>query len=462
MAVLACASLAFASLPPPSRSALGPRYGGSLAVGAPTLPATLDLVAPADLATSIVAPLIHEPLLAVAADGIPRPSLAEGWTVGAEGREWSLRLRAGARFHDDRPVTAEDAVRSLRRFLRAGSAAASRLAASLEGGREFQAGNDALPGLTADGPLRLTLRFLEPRAAALAPLASPSAAVTGSSGAGAGAFIPATRTAARRLGLTAFGAHVRGRPFLDSVEVVLLPDGASGTAEVQSGRLDVAPGPPGVSAVSATLLLVLDPTRAPLNRLQVRQAISAAVDRPELVRHLLPGGDPAASLVVPALLPPLAAPTVAPAPALSGHVSIAVDRDVPPSVSRRVVAHLTALGLEVSVQPLLSAAARSARTQARLLLFRPEVPEAGLILRELAGLAPASSEADAALDAADRESNLDRRRAHLHRAEQALRADSCLIPLASAPVSFAIRNGIHGARVDLAGRLALEDAWREP
>jgi hypothetical protein len=187
-----------------------------------------------------------------------------------------------------------------------------------------------------------------------------------------------------------------------------------------------------------------------------------AIDRTELVRHLLPGGDPAASLVVPALLPPLGSAAASAPVTLTGAVGLAVDRDVPPSVSRRLVAHLTAMGLQVSVQPLAAAAARTARTPARLLLFRPEVPEAGLTLRELATLVPAVPEAEAALDAADRELNLDRRRAHLHRAEQALRASACLVPLASVPVSFAVRPGIHGAVVDLAGRLVLEDAWREP
>jgi len=408
--------------------------------------------------------LVHEPLLRIGPDGVPRPALAEGWSVAAEGREWSIRLREGARFHDDRLVTSEDAVRALRRFLRGGSPAAVRLGTALDGGRDFQSGgNPSLPGLTADGPLRLVLRFPEPRAMALAPVASPAAAVTSPGGSGAGPFIPTTRIPGRRLALTAFGSHVRGRPFLDGVDLRALPESASTQAEVQSGRLDLAPGPPGVSALAATLVLILDPSQTPFTRLDVRSGIGAAIDRTELVRHLLPGGDPAASLVVPALLPPLGpAPISTTRSAATGTVSLAVDRDVPPSVSRRVVAHLTAMGLQVSVQPLLAAAARTARTPARLILFRPEVAEAGLALRELAALVPAVPEAEAALDAADRELNLDRRRAQLHRAEQALRASACLVPLASVPVSFAVRPGIHDLSVDLAGRLVLEDAWREP
>jgi hypothetical protein len=168
---------------------------------------------------------------------------------------------------------------------------------------------------------------------------------------------------------------------------------------------------------------------------------------------------------VPALLPPLGVPAPAPtpAPALSGAVRLAVDRSVAPTVSQRVVAHLTALGLEVSAVPLPGPEARAARTEARLLLLVPEVPEAALALREVLALAPVPlPEAVAALDAADAEPDLDRRRRHLHRAEQALREGALLVALASVPVSFTVRAGIHGARVDAAGRLVLEDAWREP
>jgi hypothetical protein len=67
-----------------------------------------------------------------------------------------------------------------------------------------------------------------------------------------------------------------------------------------------------------------------------------------------------------------------------------------------------------------------------------------------------------ALVAASRELDLDRRRAILHAAEAALRDQAKLIPVASVPVSFRARAGVHGLRVDLSGRLVLEDAWREP
>jgi hypothetical protein len=127
------------------------------------------------------------------------------------------------------------------------------------------------------------------------------------------------------------------------------------------------------------------------------------------------------------------------------------------------VAHLEASGLRVEVVPTLPREARSAGSQARLLLFSPEVAEPGLALEDIAALAPAAAAgARTLLSAADRELDPDRRRALLYRAEQALRSQHVLIPLASVPVSCGARPGVHGLAVDLSGRTSLEDAWIEP
>jgi hypothetical protein len=126
------------------------------------------------------------------------------------------------------------------------------------------------------------------------------------------------------------------------------------------------------------------------------------------------------------------------------------------------VASLGAVGLRVEARAVPPFQARTAPTAARLLLWSPEVAEAGLALHELLAWVPGLAAADEALAAAGRESGLDRRRALLHRAEAALRAENRLVPVASVPVSFLTRTGVHDVRVDLSGRLVLEDAWREP
>ncbi|MBI3932026.1 MAG: hypothetical protein HY317_01300 [Acidobacteria bacterium] len=454
--------LALVLLAAPAIAALGPRYGGDLRVGLLDLPALSEPGVPRSREDRLVAGLLHETLVGTGTDGLPVPGLARGWTVTASGREWTLTLPAGLVFHDERPVGAEDAARSVRRFLRSGSRAAARLAESLDGGASYRTG--AAPdvaGLAAPDPLHVVLRLVEERPLPLAPLAARAAAITSSAGAGCGPFVPTVATPGR-WSLTAFGAHVRGRPYLDRLQLVAAADRAALGADLASGRVDAAPGEPGVSSLAGTLLLVLDPSRPPFHRPDARAAVDAGLDRADLVRHFLPGGDAAPSLLVPGLLPPLGLGPPAPGAARSGRITLVVAQDVPPRVSQRVVAHLGAAGLEVAVSALPPAEALKTPAQARLLLWSPEVPEAGLALAEMAALAPPVDAAEQALLAAARERNLDRRRVLLHRAEAALRENRVLVPLASAPVSVGVRPGLHGVSVDLGGRVLLEDAWLEP
>jgi hypothetical protein len=207
---------------------------------------------------------------------------------------------------------------------------------------------------------------------------------------------------------------------------------------------------------------MLDPAHPPFDRPDARAAVAAAIDRVEMAAKLIPGGDPAPFLLVPGLLPALGAEPPRPRAASRGAITMAVANDVPPLLSQRVVAHLVTLGLTVRVVPGDPAAVREAPASARLLLWSPELPEAGLALEELAALAPDPSGARTPLAAAARELDLDRRRILLYRAEGGLRQENILVPLGSVPLAFGGRPGVHGPHLDLTGRLGLEDAWIEP
>jgi peptide/nickel transport system substrate-binding protein len=468
-------------------AALGPRYGGVLRVGVLELPAGFEPASPDSPGARLVGALVHATLVDVGPEGLPTPGLVSTWTSAAGGREWTLTLDPGARFHDDTPVTSDDALRSLRRFLRSPSPAAAWLAEGLDGGAAFRAKRtSALPGLTNPDARRLVLRFAEAQALPLAPLASPLAAITSASGLGCGPFVATSNVPGRQATLNAFGGHVRGRPYLDEVNVLALRDAPALRAELAGGRLDVAldpsvaPAPTttaapagdwgaGATAVesaahprAAVLLLALDPTHTPFNRPEARAALQALIDRPALVRHFVPGGEAWAALVPPSLLSGFPAPpAAAPAP-VSGRLSLVVARDVPQAVSQRLVALLSDGGFDVRVDVRGPLEARRAPADARLLLFVPEVAEAGLALHEIAALGPVVPEAVEALAAARVEPDLDRRRAWLLAAEQALRADDARLGLAAVPLEAVAGRGLHGLRVDGAGRLLVEDAWREP
>jgi peptide/nickel transport system substrate-binding protein len=62
------------------------------------------------------ATMIYDVLLARDENQVPRPQMAENWTVSPDNLVWRFTLREGLLFHDGSPVTAADVVASLRRW----------------------------------------------------------------------------------------------------------------------------------------------------------------------------------------------------------------------------------------------------------------------------------------------------------------------------------------------------------
>ena len=447
----------------PLAAALGPVYGGRLAVGVLELPGSLEPGDAHGRDAAMTLGLVHDTLVRVGPDGSVAPAIALRWTSAASGLEWTLWLRSGLRFHDGSPLTSAEAARSIRRFLLSPSPLAAALADRLDGGAAFRAMTSRdVAGVSAAGPDRITLRLKAPYPTPFAPLSAMAAAITTADGAGAGPFVPNLHLPGRRLALIPFADHWAGRPYVDSLEVAAGASPVALSADFDAGRLDVLPGQPGVSSLASTLLLVMDASRPPFDRPEARQTVDVALDRMEITR-LLAGAEPARGLLTPALLPPLpTGRTSAPSARLEANVDLAVERDVPPLVSQRLVALVSDLGLRVRVVPSSPATALAAPAGLRLLAWSPQVPEASLALRELAALAAAPPAVLEMLAAAEQEADADRRRARLHRVEAALRESRLLVSLGAAPVSAALRAGVHGVAVDAAGRIRLEDAWAEP
>jgi hypothetical protein len=439
-------------------ASFGPRYGGALAVGVLELPGGAETTTATTDGGRLVARLAGETLVDVAPDGAPLPRLARCVSASAGGREWTLEVDPAATFHDGTPVRAADAARSLRRFLRGPSPAAAHLARTLEGGSAFRAGkSDDLSGLSAPDERRLVLRFPSAVACPLAPLASPAAAVVSSSGRGAGPFVPTVSVPGRRAAFTAFTGHVRGRPYLDEIEVLALGRRDALRAARDSGRVDAAVVD-GAAPVHAVLLLRLDARRPAFRTRDSRAMLSGAIDRKALVTRFIPGGQPLSGLLPAEILAAAGPSPSAPRRARHDHVTMAVSGDVPLAVSQRVVAHLLDLGLEVDTIP----GGDPTEADLRLLLFVPEVAEAGLALEELHAQSSWSPVASRALEAASLERDADRRRALLVQAEEALRAHAALVALAAYPLLPVVAPGVHGVQLLRDGRLVLEDAWREP
>ncbi len=82
--------------------------GGSAVVGLPSDPGHLNPAITTSAPVQQVAASIFNGLISLDETGTPRPDLAQSWTVSPDGLRVTFTLVADARWHDGKPVTAED------------------------------------------------------------------------------------------------------------------------------------------------------------------------------------------------------------------------------------------------------------------------------------------------------------------------------------------------------------------
>ena len=233
--------------------------------------------------------------------------LVTSWRSSPDGLTWDFFLRESARWHDGRPVTADDAVFTFETILDPATGSVRR--------SEFLVGDEPLR-FEARGPHQLRVVAPEPFAPLLAGFAwrpllprhiyagRPLADHPGNERpVGSGAFRVLSRTPEQ----VVLGAEARyhlGRPPLDEVEWRRIGDLDAAVADLVAGTADYVPGVTvGLAAELADrpdLRLVRSADTSftylgfnldvePFTDLRVRQAIAAAIDREALVADVLGG-----------------------------------------------------------------------------------------------------------------------------------------------------------------------------
>ncbi len=242
--------------------------------------------------------LIYEPLVNLDADLNVIPALAESWAFNDEATQLTLNLRQGVTFHDGSAFTAEDVVASFERILNEETGAAARA--------------NYLSIASIDTPDEFTVVFnlSQPDVPLLAALATTNAAIANKedieSGAiatvanGTGPFKLDSWTPEETTMLSANEAWWGEGPFVSGIEIRIIPDETSILAALRAGTIDFAllndplvatllEGDQSVvlNRVPAIAYHVLQlravDTEAPLGELAVRQAISCAIDRQEVL-----------------------------------------------------------------------------------------------------------------------------------------------------------------------------------
>jgi peptide/nickel transport system substrate-binding protein len=223
------------------------------------------------------------------------PGLAASWDASADGTTYTFHLRDG-KLPDGTPVTSSDVVWSLQRLFK--SATSGFFFAAFE-------------SVTAVDPKTVKIQLKQPWAPALADLSLYSASI-----------LPQKLVEAKKdeffnapVGTGPFyvtewakGDHISlkknpnywdaGKPYLDAVDFLVIPDDNTRVIKLQAGEVDIATDLPysqidslkqqqGIVVQTDPLARVdyiaLNHTRAPFDDVNVRKAINLAVNKDQII-----------------------------------------------------------------------------------------------------------------------------------------------------------------------------------
>ncbi|MDN2567179.1 ABC transporter substrate-binding protein [Aquibium sp. A9E412] len=312
MSLLSAAALGLASAANAQAELYGPvpenpQTGGTLEVGLLVEPPALDPFHQAADARIRVTVLMYQGLFYESADGEALPLLAESYEISDDGLTYTIRLREGVTFHTGKAMTAEDVAYSYN-YIR-----------DPENGSPGAGDFAIIDTVEAVDPL--TVRF---------DLSEPNAALPMTLGNKYGAVVPAgyfdaegakNRMNAESVGtgpfkLVEFNPNQNllmaknedyweeGAPYLDEINFSFLPNSASMLIALRNDRIDLVAlsRPQDVQQVEGIEGLVIErfpslnqkaidlgSETEPLGDVKVRQAISLAVDKQQIMEAAIGG-----------------------------------------------------------------------------------------------------------------------------------------------------------------------------
>jgi oligopeptide transport system substrate-binding protein len=271
----------------------------------------LDPQAYSDLASMRIAADQFEGLTRFNASGVAEPGLAARWQVSADGLLWQFDMRAGMRFSDGVPITADSIVRGYARLV--DPKTASPVTELFE----------AIQTLEASSDLRVVVRLRHPFPALPELLAQPALAalplhrphwekerplVT------SGAYRLSSWSLGERLRLDANptwhdgkppSQHVEWRPVSEGLTALRLfqSGGADTVGDIPSARLASLkvsmPAAVHVAPYRGSYYFAFNTRKAPFNDVRVRQALSLGIERQWIAEKLLATGVTPAWGIVP-------------------------------------------------------------------------------------------------------------------------------------------------------------------
>jgi peptide/nickel transport system substrate-binding protein len=230
----------------------------------------------------------------------PVPGLAVSWSSNASATEWTFKLRDGVKFHDGSTFDANDVVYSFERIK--DPKLESPVTAMLS----------YVDKVVAVDPLTVTMTLSAPNADFLTALKDDRVSIIGegsgetigTTGVGTGPFKMTNYEPEGTTTLVAFDEYWDGRPKMDGMTFVAIPDTEARVQALQAGQIDTD----SVSVEHASLFadtskfqilpynnggwngIVFRTDTPPFDDARVRKALRMAVNREEMIK-LIAGSD---------------------------------------------------------------------------------------------------------------------------------------------------------------------------
>lgn len=246
--------------------------------------------------------LIYEPLVRLDADLNVIPAIATSWEFAPDAKTLTFKLDPNAKFTNGAQVTPADVKASFERILNEETAAAARSNfLSIDTIDTPDAETVVFNLKTADVPLLVAMAAIN---AAIVPASEIEAGTIGTEAIGSGPFKLDSWEPNSREVLSANADWAGGDVKVDGITISVLPDETAILASLRAGQTDFAllndplvatmvPNEANLQlnrvAGLAYNVLQLNPSRPPMDNLKVRQAMSCAINRQEIVDAALAG-----------------------------------------------------------------------------------------------------------------------------------------------------------------------------
>jgi peptide/nickel transport system substrate-binding protein len=272
--------------------------GGTLRVGVQGDPAELDPALVVLDAASLIIDQVYEGLAHEDPALVPKPRLAESWEISDDGLTYTFALRQGVTFHNGREMTADDVLYSIQRVMNPDNASPWK---------EYTSSIDTIEAPDAS---TVVITLKNPDASFLAALCRRGLSVVPQEeveangdlkqvmvGTGPFKFVDYVPNSVVSLEKNK-DYWLEGRPYLDGVEFMIIPDDTARTTALVSDTVDMIEAVPHrdiltlqdadglkLTGDQATNLrwIVFNVRNEPLNNKELRQVIASGIQRQPII-----------------------------------------------------------------------------------------------------------------------------------------------------------------------------------